>query len=119
MRCGYVNWNQYSTMSEISSNENQEKSANIFDYAKDEKPENFKKAKETLMILEKFKETVKLWKKIPGFGLILIILKNIIGGASDVVVKKIIGIDPINLVFYRSLGKGYLKHLSFKDKIQQ
>ena len=57
-------------------------------------------------LLEKFKEKIrlwKLWKKIPGFGLILIIIKNLIGGAADVVVKKIVGIDPINLIFYRSL----------------
>ena len=58
-------------------------------------------------LLEKFKEKIrlwKLWKKIPGFGLILIIIKNLIGGAADVVVKKIVGIDPINLIFYRSLS---------------
>ena len=34
----------------------------------------------------------KIWKKIPCFGLILIVVKNIIGGAQDVVVKKITGI---------------------------
>ena len=37
-------------------------------------------------------ESVKIWKRIPCFGLILIVVKNIIGGASDVVVKKIAGI---------------------------
>ena len=29
------------------------------------------------------------WKRIPGFGLMLIIFKNILGGITDVVVKKI------------------------------
>ena len=31
----------------------------------------------------------KWWKRIPGFGLMLIIFKNILGGVTDVVVKKI------------------------------
>ena len=31
----------------------------------------------------------KWWKRIPGFGLMLIIFKNILGGITDVVVKKI------------------------------
>ena len=37
-------------------------------------------------------EKSKIWKRIPCFGLILIVVKNIIGGAQDVVVKKITGI---------------------------
>ena len=35
------------------------------------------------------KSSRKWWKRIPGFGLILIIFKNILGGITDVVVKKI------------------------------
>ena len=31
----------------------------------------------------------KWWKRIPGFGLMLIIFKNVLGGITDVVVKKI------------------------------
>ena len=34
----------------------------------------------------------KIWKRIPGFGFILIILRNILNGSADVVVKKISGI---------------------------
>ena len=37
-------------------------------------------------------ENLKIWRRIPCFGLILIVVKNIIGGAQDVVVKKITGI---------------------------
>ena len=35
------------------------------------------------------KSSRKWWKRIPGFGLILIIFKNVLGGITDVVVKKI------------------------------
>ena len=35
------------------------------------------------------KSSRRWWKRIPGFGLILIIFKNILGGITDVVVKKI------------------------------
>ena len=35
------------------------------------------------------KSSRKWWKRIPGFGLMLIIFKNILGGITDVVVKKI------------------------------
>ena len=38
------------------------------------------------------------WKRIPGFGLILVIVKNILGGASDVVVKKIENIGFKNIL---------------------
>ena len=64
-------------------------------------------------------ESQSCWKKVPGFGLMLVIVKNLIHGASDVVVKKIEGIgrfckcrrlihslhclDPFSLIFYRSL----------------
>ena len=34
----------------------------------------------------------KIWKRIPGFGFILIVLRNILNGSADVVVKKISGI---------------------------
>ena len=37
-------------------------------------------------------ESRSCWKRIPGFGLMLVIVKNLIHGASDVVVKKIEGI---------------------------
>ena len=37
-------------------------------------------------------ESQSCWKRIPGFGLMLVIVKNLIHGASDVVVKKIEGI---------------------------
>ena len=80
-------------MSEINinnNNENLEKGQNINDYTKDETKEKLKHTKDTED--KNPKESVKLWKRIPGFGLILIIIKNIIGGASDVVVKKIVGI---------------------------
>ena len=35
------------------------------------------------------KSSRRWWKRIPGFGLMLIIFKNILGGITDVVVKKI------------------------------
>ena len=35
------------------------------------------------------KSSRRWWKRIPGFGLILIIFKNVLGGITDVVVKKI------------------------------
>ena len=35
------------------------------------------------------KSSRRWWKRIPGFGLLLIIFKNVLGGITDVVVKKI------------------------------
>ena len=59
------------------------------------------------------------WTKVPGMGLICIIIKNILGGVSDCVAKKIENIgkfiaqktklnyrffsDSVSLIFYRSL----------------
>ena len=78
-------------MSEVNNNnENLEKGLN--DFNKDDTQEKLKNTKETEEKLANPKESVKLWKRIPGFGLMLIIIKNLIGGASDVVVKKIVGI---------------------------
>lgn len=42
-----------------------------------------------------------LWRKVPFIGLILILLKNILAGISDLVIKKMT-IDPITLIFFRS-----------------
>ena len=44
-----------------------------------------------------------LWKRIVGFGLMITIFKNIINGFSDLIVKKIVGINPVTLVFFRSI----------------
>jgi len=42
-------------------------------------------------------------KRIPGLGLILVILKNLLSIIADSVVKKIENIDSVSLIFYRSL----------------
>ena len=42
------------------------------------------------------------WRKIPFIGLILILVKNILAGISDIVIKKMTDIDPITLIFFRS-----------------
>lgn len=42
------------------------------------------------------------WKKVPFIGLILILLKNVLAGISDIVTKKMTDIDPITLIFFRS-----------------
>ena len=96
-------------MSEVNNNaENLEKGLNIInDNTKDETQEKLKNPKETEEKQNNPKEPVKLWKRIPGFGLMLIIIKNLIGGASDVVVKKIVGIGKItnksNLLFLKKI----------------
>ena len=43
------------------------------------------------------------WKRIAGFGLMLIILKNIISIFADIIVKKIPNIHPVTLILYRSI----------------
>ena len=43
------------------------------------------------------------WTKVPGMGLILIIIKNILGGVSDSVAKKIENIG--NFLFIHVLHK--------------
>ena len=43
------------------------------------------------------------WRKVPFIGLILILLKNILAGISDLVIKKMTDIDPITLIFFRSI----------------
>ena len=40
--------------------------------------------------------------KIPFIGLILILVKNIFAGVSDIVIKDMTNIDPISLIFFRS-----------------
>ena len=42
------------------------------------------------------------WRKVPFIGLILILVKNILAGISDLVIKKMTDIDPITLIFFRS-----------------
>ena len=42
------------------------------------------------------------WKKIPFIGLILIILKNILNGVSDIVIKEMRDMEPVTLIFFRS-----------------
>ena len=43
------------------------------------------------------------WKRIPVFGLMLIILKNIISIFADIIVKKIPNIHPVTLILFRSI----------------
>ena len=64
------------------------------------------------------------WKKVPFIGLILILLKNVLAGISDIVTKKMTDIDPITLIFFRStvmlsLGNGslYLLRINPKKKV--
>ena len=40
------------------------------------------------------------WRKIPCIGIALIIVKNLVNGASDVIVKKITDIGKYKLIFY-------------------
>ena len=43
------------------------------------------------------------WRKIPCIGIALIIVKNSVNGASDVIVKKITDIGKYKLIFYTYL----------------
>ena len=45
----------------------------------------------------------KLWKRIYGLGIMLIIVKILIDGVTSLVIKKFDTIDPMVLLFYRSL----------------
>ena len=45
---------------------------------------------------------ISFWKKIPFIGLILILVKNILAGISDVLIKEMTDIDPVTLIFFRS-----------------
>ena len=47
------------------------------------------------------------WKRISGFGLMLIILKNIISIFADIIVKKIPNIHPVTLIPLHSHALGY------------
>ena len=40
--------------------------------------------------------------RIPFLGLMLIIVKNIFAGVSDIVIKDMTNIDPVTLIFFRS-----------------
>jgi len=51
----------------------------------------------------KFKKLIESLKNIAGLGLILIVVKNILKGGSEIVVKKLTGINPITLLMLRSL----------------
>ena len=45
----------------------------------------------------------KCWKKIPGFGFILILIALIVQNVQFLLVKKMTSIDPLVLLFYRSI----------------
>ena len=42
------------------------------------------------------------WKKVPFIGLILIVLKNVLNGVSDIVIKEMPEMEPVTLIFFRS-----------------
>ena len=43
------------------------------------------------------------WKRVPGFGLLLILVKNLFGGCSDIFVKKLGHVNPVVLILFRSI----------------
>ena len=43
------------------------------------------------------------WEKFVGIGIILTIIKCGIKGVTDIIVKKFVGINPVALIFYRSI----------------
>jgi len=43
------------------------------------------------------------WRKIAGIGFLLIILKNLISGFGDILVKSLTEVHPITLIFLRSV----------------
>ena len=45
----------------------------------------------------------RFWKKIPGFGFILILIALIIQNFTNLLVKQMTSIDPLVLLFYRSI----------------
>ena len=45
---------------------------------------------------------ISFWKKIPFIGLILILMKNILAGINDILIKDMTEIDPVTLTFFRS-----------------
>ena len=54
-------------------------------------------------IEESVKEKTKsFWKKIPFIGLILILVKNILAGVSDIVIKNMTDMEPVTFIFFRS-----------------
>ena len=38
------------------------------------------------------------WRRIPGIGIFMIIMKNLVVGASDVVLKKITDISELHMI---------------------
>lgn len=46
---------------------------------------------------------VKLWKRIPGFGLFLVFLTVLINSGMNIIIKEFTGIEPAVLLLYRSL----------------
>ena len=59
--------------------------------------------KSTKECQEQDKTKPAFWKRVAGFGLMLIILKNIVSGFTDIIVKKITNIHPVSLILFRSL----------------
>ena len=45
----------------------------------------------------------KFWKRIPGFGFFLIVVALTVQNFTSLLVKKTVGIDPLVLLFYRSI----------------
>ena len=43
------------------------------------------------------------WENIVGIGIFLTIIKCVIKGVTDIIVKKFVGIHPVVLIYYRSI----------------
>ena len=58
---------------------------------------------ELLEITSEDKEKPALWRRITGIGFVLIIVKNLVGGVNDILVKSLSEVHPITLLLLRSL----------------
>ena len=48
-------------------------------------------------------ESTTWWKSLAGLGLFIIVLKNVLNGLNDVIVKSLPSLHPITVMFIRSL----------------